>query len=87
MSEGSTYAGSVSMLVKEGGEIPPKIKRKAKKVMKKDILKLVKKMCDRDDFWIVTRFPSGGDILSYKGKEIITMEWKINFPQIEDKEC
>lgn len=83
MMQINEYGGYMVSLVKSGGELSPKLIRKAKKMMKKDILKLVKKLCDRDEFWIVKRTPAGTDIFGHPFKDKITIGWKLKAPQIK----
>ena len=83
MMQSNEYGGYTVTFVDVGEELSPKLIRKVKKKMKKDILKLVKKLCDRDEFWIVKRIPTGTDILSFPGKDKITIGWKIKAPQIK----
>lgn len=81
MMQNNEYGGYMVTLVEPGGELSPKLIRKAKKRMKKDIFKLIKKLCDRDEFWIVKRTPASTDILSHPLNDKITIGWRLNAPQ------
>jgi hypothetical protein len=86
MMQINEYGGYMVSLVKPGAELSPKLICKAKKRMKKDIFKLVKKLCDRDEFWIVKRTPASKDILdifSHPLNDTITIGWKLKAPQIK----
>ena len=83
MMQSNEYGGYMVSLVEPGGELSPKLIRKAKKRMKKEIFKLVKKLCDRDEFWIVKRTPASADIFGHPLKDKITIGWKLKAPQIK----